>query len=94
MAEIQKLLLEGLTPNRTKAVRSEKNRLLVVAGAGSGKTEVMARRVAWRIGVDEVPKDKIIYYFDFFNSSSILFSISANILLICLTFRLHLSMKR
>jgi DNA helicase-2/ATP-dependent DNA helicase PcrA len=62
MVDVQKLLLEGLTGNQAKAVRSEKRRLLVVAGAGSGKTEVMARRVAWWVGVENVPRDKIIAF--------------------------------
>jgi DNA helicase-2/ATP-dependent DNA helicase PcrA len=32
---------------------------LVIAGAGSGKTEVMARRVAWWVAVEGVPKDAV-----------------------------------
>ena len=53
-------LLEGLTPDhQARAVASPARRLLVVAGAGSGKTEVMARRVAWWIGIDGVPRDRI-----------------------------------
>src|SRR5207245_1248261 len=35
---------------------------LIVAGAGSGKTEVMARRVAWWIAVHNIPKDSIVAF--------------------------------
>ena len=58
----KKRLLKGLTDSQAKAVQSSKPRLLVVAGAGSGKTEVMARRVAWWIGIEKVPKDKIVAF--------------------------------
>ena len=62
-AEIEKLLLEGLTHNQqAEAVKSKKRRLLVVAGAGSGKTDVMARRVAWWVGVEMIPKDSIVAF--------------------------------
>ena len=60
--EIKKLLLERLTKDQERAVRSAKRRLLVVAGAGSGKTEIMARRIAWWIGVDKTAKDKIVAF--------------------------------
>src|SRR4051794_28710851 len=61
-AELQKKLLADLTSDQKKAVRSAKRRVLVVAGAGSGKTEVMARRVAWWVSVEGVPKDKIVAF--------------------------------
>ena len=56
------ILLADLNPEQEEAVRSDARRLLVVAGAGSGKTEVMARRLAWWVAVDEVPKDEIIAF--------------------------------
>ncbi len=56
------LLLDGLTPDQKRATQSQKRRLLVVAGAGSGKTEAMARRIAWWIGVEGVAKDRIIAF--------------------------------
>lgn len=58
--EIKERLLHKLTPKQADAVRSDKRRLLIVAGAGSGKTEVMARRIAWWVGVDNIPKDHIV----------------------------------
>ena len=61
-AEARAVLLADLDKEQRKAVRSKSRRLLVVAGAGSGKTEVMARRVAWWVAVDQVPKDEIIAF--------------------------------
>src|SRR3954447_7579920 len=61
-AELQRKLLADLTADQNKAVRSAKRRVLVVAGAGSGKTEVMARRVAWWVSVEGVSKDKIVAF--------------------------------
>lgn len=55
-------LLADLTDDQKRAVRSDKRRLLVVAGAGSGKTEVMARRVAWWIGVEGAEKKQIVAF--------------------------------
>ncbi len=62
MHNIKNLLLERLTDKQADAVKSPKRRVLVVAGAGSGKTEVMARRVAWWVGVKNVPKDCIVAF--------------------------------
>ena len=57
MPRIKDFLVENLTLQQAKAVKSGKRRVLVVAGAGSGKTEVMARRIAWWVGVKGVSKD-------------------------------------
>jgi len=57
------VLLEGLTEDFQKpAVRSSARRLLVIAGAGSGKTEIMARRVVWWNAVENVPKENIVAF--------------------------------
>ena len=59
---MEDLLLKDLTGEQKRAVQSQKRRELIVAGAGSGKTEVMARRVAWWVSVDGVPKDTIVAF--------------------------------
>ena len=41
-------LLVGLDPNQRRAVTHPSNPLCIMAGAGSGKTRVLTRRIAWR----------------------------------------------
>lgn len=42
-------ILEGLNPEQAAAVGTDAKHILVVAGAGSGKTKVLVRRLAWLI---------------------------------------------
>ena len=56
------ILLADLNDEQMAAVSSDSRRLLVVAGAGSGKTEVMARRVAWWISIHHIPRDEIVAF--------------------------------
>jgi DNA helicase-2/ATP-dependent DNA helicase PcrA len=62
LTDLKERLLERLTERQSLAVTSDKRRVLVVAGAGSGKTEVMARRVAWWISMQGVPKKDIVAF--------------------------------
>lgn len=55
-------LLDGLTAEQQSVVTSGARRLLVVAGAGSGKTEVVSRRIAWWLADGEVERDKVIAF--------------------------------
>lgn len=59
---VRDLLLDRLTLSQAQAVRSAARRVLVLAGAGSGKTEVMARRIAWWVAVEGVPKDAVVAF--------------------------------
>ena len=42
-------ILKGLNPEQTKAVAHRAGPLLIIAGAGTGKTTVITRRIAWLI---------------------------------------------
>ncbi|MGH9064460.1 MAG: UvrD-helicase domain-containing protein, partial [Acidimicrobiales bacterium] len=46
-------LLHGLTEAQRHSVLVEAAPLCILAGAGSGKTRVLTRRIAWRVGTGE-----------------------------------------
>ncbi len=48
-AEVERRLLAGCDPEQVEAITTDAAPLLIVAGAGSGKTRVLTRRIAWRV---------------------------------------------
>ena len=51
-----------LTESQKRAIEHDGRNLQLIACAGSGKTEVMARRIAWWVSVDGVSKDQIVAF--------------------------------
>ncbi|MBI3131693.1 MAG: UvrD-helicase domain-containing protein [Acidobacteria bacterium] len=53
-------LLRGLNPPQQQAVKHVKGPLLILAGAGSGKTTVITRRIAWLVEEEGVNPSSIL----------------------------------
>lgn len=53
-------LLKGLTPEQSEAVTHKDGPILVVAGAGTGKTTVITKRIAWLISEGLAKPEEIL----------------------------------
>lgn len=57
---VEKTILSELNPEQLKAVTYDEGSMLVLAGAGSGKTKVLTTRIAWLVKNNKVKCNEIL----------------------------------
>ncbi|MGW5698961.1 UvrD-helicase domain-containing protein, partial [Streptomyces asiaticus] len=58
--ELKELLGIPFTPEQVACITAPPAPQVIVAGAGSGKTTVMAARVVWLVGTGQVAPDRVL----------------------------------
>jgi DNA helicase-2/ATP-dependent DNA helicase PcrA len=53
-------ILDGLNPEQRRAVLQTRGMVCILAGAGSGKTTTITRRIAWQVASGAFPADRIL----------------------------------
>jgi DNA helicase-2/ATP-dependent DNA helicase PcrA len=59
-ADARATLLDGLDPSQRAAVVETARPLAILAGAGSGKTRVLTRRIAWHAATGQIDLDRVL----------------------------------
>ena len=54
------MILEGLNPEQRRAAEAVRGPICILAGAGSGKTTTITRRIAWQVASGAVRSDQIL----------------------------------
>ena len=53
-------ILAGLNPEQRAAVEAARGPLCILAGAGTGKTTTITRRIAWQVASGAFPPEQIV----------------------------------
>jgi DNA helicase-2/ATP-dependent DNA helicase PcrA len=56
----ERAILEGLNPEQRRAAEAVRGPVCILAGAGSGKTTTITRRIAWQVASGAVRSDEIL----------------------------------